>query len=655
MIVQNMGAYQTRPSLEKEVEEGADQYQRAYACGSMQGWRKSQEDAYVAIPKEDEYSIFGVFDGHGGSEVSALVANNFVQMLHKHCGSEWHKDIPASVTRTFKMMDLYAKSKEGQDEMKRILQLGEVQHYLLHSNLLLSTLTCCSFNCSIVSFSLSSFVLIMHLDVVGPLHSFYKKKKDTDTVPEVDDDEVSKLQEEAVMPLEILVGSRLRGVDGENEDTDKGNDTLEVPVEKLSEENPKKKPKSTTKSVEETSSSSSSSVSVTEATSSTATTSSITKTSTRKVRTLRRELTTTSLQKEKEDKDAKEVVKPLITVEEIAQANDESDESTQDSTQSTENDDSNGDCGEEEDASYDAKNHANSNGKDDDDDDDDGDDDDNEGWSTDEVESPEEEGFALESKEAENKGVVGRQKFEILGSLNADEEDLRSTSAYMESEEEDKRQRRKEHSVGFARSVPSSPLRYSRGEAFAMSTSQLSNPSSANMPVSSPTFFSDSSATPARQYLEPLPPKSKIKHEKGSYRMQYNDESVTFSRRRKSSQTIKQVQLMMLQQPEDLVKNASSADQIRRYVKQLEGDREVISIQKDLELLHRELISMKESTTDTSSPPPSSSFSCSSCGQSHRMPSYSSICKIQGRIRLFFCQEGEDAANQPRSVTITEC
>eukprot|EP00056_Hartaetosiga_gracilis_P011102 m.166320 g.166320 ORF g.166320 m.166320 type:complete len:624 (+) comp13445_c4_seq3:159-2030(+) len=373
MIVQNMGAYQTRPSLEKEVEEGADQYQRAYACGSMQGWRKSQEDAYVAIPKEDEYSIFGVFDGHGGSEVSALVANNFVQMLHKHCGSEWHKDIPASVTRTFKMMDLYAKSKEGQDEMKRILQLGEVQHYLLHSNLLLSTLTCCSFNCSIVSFSLSSFVLIMHLDVVGPLHSFYKKKKDTDTVPEVDDDEVSKLQEEAVMPLEILVGSRLRGVDGENEDTDKGNDTLEVPVEKLSEENPKKKPKSTTKSVEETSSSSSSSVSVTEATSSTATTSSITKTSTRKVRTLRRELTTTSLQKEKEDKDAKEVVKPLITVEEIAQANDESDESTQDSTQSTENDDSNGDCGEEEDASYDAKNHANSNGKDDDDDDDDGD------------------------------------------------------------------------------------------------------------------------------------------------------------------------------------------------------------------------------------------------------------------------------------------
>eukprot|EP00056_Hartaetosiga_gracilis_P011100 m.166309 g.166309 ORF g.166309 m.166309 type:complete len:602 (+) comp13445_c4_seq2:159-1964(+) len=601
MIVQNMGAYQTRPSLEKEVEEGADQYQRAYACGSMQGWRKSQEDAYVAIPKEDEYSIFGVFDGHGGSEVSALVANNFVQMLHKHCGSEWHKDIPASVTRTFKMMDLYAKSKEGQDEMKRILQL------------------------------------------------------DTDTVPEVDDDEVSKLQEEAVMPLEILVGSRLRGVDGENEDTDKGNDTLEVPVEKLSEENPKKKPKSTTKSVEETSSSSSSSVSVTEATSSTATTSSITKTSTRKVRTLRRELTTTSLQKEKEDKDAKEVVKPLITVEEIAQANDESDESTQDSTQSTENDDSNGDCGEEEDASYDAKNHANSNGKDDDDDDDDGDDDDNEGWSTDEVESPEEEGFALESKEAENKGVVGRQKFEILGSLNADEEDLRSTSAYMESEEEDKRQRRKEHSVGFARSVPSSPLRYSRGEAFAMSTSQLSNPSSANMPVSSPTFFSDSSATPARQYLEPLPPKSKIKHEKGSYRMQYNDESVTFSRRRKSSQTIKQVQLMMLQQPEDLVKNASSADQIRRYVKQLEGDREVISIQKDLELLHRELISMKESTTDTSSPPPSSSFSCSSCGQSHRMPSYSSICKIQGRIRLFFCQEGEDAANQPRSVTITEC
>jgi serine/threonine protein phosphatase PrpC len=38
-----------------------------YACSEMQGWRNTMEDAHITkADLNDEVSIFGVFDGHGG-------------------------------------------------------------------------------------------------------------------------------------------------------------------------------------------------------------------------------------------------------------------------------------------------------------------------------------------------------------------------------------------------------------------------------------------------------------------------------------------------------------------------------------------------------------------------------------------------------------
>ena len=48
-----------------------------YASCEMQGWRKNMEDAYIAynsIPGYDDLALYGVFDGHGGAEVSRYVA-----------------------------------------------------------------------------------------------------------------------------------------------------------------------------------------------------------------------------------------------------------------------------------------------------------------------------------------------------------------------------------------------------------------------------------------------------------------------------------------------------------------------------------------------------------------------------------------------------
>jgi len=96
-----MGAYLSTPHTEIESEIGEGNGLQ-YAVGSMQGWRKNQEDAHVACTDLSvikalisdnscdhtaldvkSLSAFGVFDGHGGKEVSIFVADRILKELHK--------------------------------------------------------------------------------------------------------------------------------------------------------------------------------------------------------------------------------------------------------------------------------------------------------------------------------------------------------------------------------------------------------------------------------------------------------------------------------------------------------------------------------------------------------------------------------------------
>jgi protein phosphatase 1G len=58
-----------------------------WACKVIQsilGWRVSMEDSHIANTSlPNNISIFGVFDGHGGAEVSAFVAKHFIDALKK--------------------------------------------------------------------------------------------------------------------------------------------------------------------------------------------------------------------------------------------------------------------------------------------------------------------------------------------------------------------------------------------------------------------------------------------------------------------------------------------------------------------------------------------------------------------------------------------
>ena len=73
-----MGPYLGQPNKEKESEVGENDVLR-YGATSMQGWRKSQEDTHIAaLNVAQDVAVFGVFDGHGGKEVSIYVKKYFV-------------------------------------------------------------------------------------------------------------------------------------------------------------------------------------------------------------------------------------------------------------------------------------------------------------------------------------------------------------------------------------------------------------------------------------------------------------------------------------------------------------------------------------------------------------------------------------------------
>jgi protein phosphatase 1G len=96
------------------------------------------EDAHIL--KSDfgpDVSLFGVFDGHGGREVSAYVEKHFLAELQKNQAFQQQKFEDALV-QTFMKMDELMRTPEGN---KEVLSLKEgdddriYPHKLIHRNL----------------------------------------------------------------------------------------------------------------------------------------------------------------------------------------------------------------------------------------------------------------------------------------------------------------------------------------------------------------------------------------------------------------------------------------------------------------------------------------------------------------------------------------
>lgn len=109
-----MGAYLSEPVTSKESEQ-ANGKTMSYGASSMQGWRQAQEDDHIAkLELPGGEAIFGVFDGHGGSQVAKFVAKNFVEVLTKQPEYKSQK-YEAALKQTFIKLDEMMSSDKSKD------------------------------------------------------------------------------------------------------------------------------------------------------------------------------------------------------------------------------------------------------------------------------------------------------------------------------------------------------------------------------------------------------------------------------------------------------------------------------------------------------------------------------------------------------------
>ena len=101
----------------------------------MQGWRKRQEDAHLASISKGEKKdihVFGVFDGHGGKEISKFVSNHFMEELLEN--KNLPSDMSLALKETFIKMDEIMQTKEGIEELKKYSRQSKEEDELQSKN-----------------------------------------------------------------------------------------------------------------------------------------------------------------------------------------------------------------------------------------------------------------------------------------------------------------------------------------------------------------------------------------------------------------------------------------------------------------------------------------------------------------------------------------
>lgn len=119
-----MGAYLNKPVVEKESESGSGSG-LTYGATCMQGWRVNQEDAHnCVISLAGDWSLFAVYDGHGGSEVAKYTAEHFPEFLKTR--EFWKSDdIDESLKKIFIDFDDVLRSEDVMKELKKISNEGK--------------------------------------------------------------------------------------------------------------------------------------------------------------------------------------------------------------------------------------------------------------------------------------------------------------------------------------------------------------------------------------------------------------------------------------------------------------------------------------------------------------------------------------------------
>lgn len=113
-----MGVYLSSPNKTKKTESGKNSIIE-YGLSSMQGWRMSMENSHIALPfYTPTTSLFAIFDGHGGCEISKFCLENFPKNLKKN-KNFLSKNYEKSLIETCEKMDKLLKTEKGQKSLKK--------------------------------------------------------------------------------------------------------------------------------------------------------------------------------------------------------------------------------------------------------------------------------------------------------------------------------------------------------------------------------------------------------------------------------------------------------------------------------------------------------------------------------------------------------
>jgi len=116
-----MGVLLSTPITEKETIAGENNRVN-YAASAMQGWRTQMEDAHIVAPDiAPEISLFGVYDGHGGMEVSQFISRHLIQLLLENENFK-KKNYSGALKEVYLKLDVLLQTREGKLELYQIVQ-----------------------------------------------------------------------------------------------------------------------------------------------------------------------------------------------------------------------------------------------------------------------------------------------------------------------------------------------------------------------------------------------------------------------------------------------------------------------------------------------------------------------------------------------------
>ena len=118
-----MGEYQSVPTTKQN--SGIKKIPHAYVgYSSMQGWRKTMEDAHLISNIDEDRSILGVYDGHQGNQVSQFCANEMINTLKS--SEHFPHSLEEAFIDAYLSIDAKMKTAEGS---KMLADICKTENY----------------------------------------------------------------------------------------------------------------------------------------------------------------------------------------------------------------------------------------------------------------------------------------------------------------------------------------------------------------------------------------------------------------------------------------------------------------------------------------------------------------------------------------------